>query len=475
MGRLSSESSKSSSASPGVGPSAALPVLIARLHSNSLLNFFEFTQSRQVLTIYGPSFDCLYYNPPPPPPSHLYHAHNAAPPPAVSTIYRDRADYIHTLGNLTTLVFKYVDFQLVSLQLPLIRQRMSKLRHLRLVANNLHSLYQLDDLALLAPTPPPPPNAYGHTSNSSGASSSHLESVTLSLNSVADSQLYRRYMLSILTINVLQVKDAVSATSPAWSPQRSSRASRGSMAASTSGAHALTTLDGRAVTDDEVWESWCAFGRTHRAKYVLNAPLVMPTSAGHQLVASRWLEMIGEISLAHHGGAAALGTAANPLHTVAVPSSGVPAASMITLPLRPVAAPAAARKQAKRAVEDALSRALSAAQHARAFESAWSHAVHGADGVVATTVSDLRRSGGREALVADAPDAHPLVALAAAASLHPSPHPSHLSHTSSASSLHRLQHDKTRMMKAYLASANPTAQLASSAAAAAAAQRRRRG
>jgi hypothetical protein len=129
----SSSGSAAPAAPVAASNSASLNALLQRLHQNQLLNFFEFTASRSVLTIYGPSFDCLYFTP------HggaVGGASGAGGGGGGASIYRDRQDYLHTLGHIHTLIFKMVDWQLVALHVPLLRARLNKLKHIILVANH---------------------------------------------------------------------------------------------------------------------------------------------------------------------------------------------------------------------------------------------------------------------------------------------------------------------------------------------------
>lgn len=456
MRAVASEQAKGSSTGGGVGASgsvSSLSVLLGRLQSNSLLNFFEFQSSRSILTVYGPSFDCLYWNPPLPSPTGVGYI--------AGSIYRDKQDYLHTLGSLTSLSFKCVDFQLVALQLPLVRARCPKLKHLQLCANNIHALYQLDDLALFAPTAPlaPLPSNPLLASFSPASSVTPLETMTLQQNAIAESPLYRRYLVSVLTMNLLQRKDGPATTGGGgvlFTSLRSANSNAAPRASiSTTGVPMVTTLDGRPVTEDEMASAWQTFNVWHREKYALNPPPLAPPSAAPVAAASRWLEQLCDLSVHHHGGPAALGTAANALY---MPTTGTATAassassiypSALPLPLRPVGAPATARRGAKKLVEELISRAIGEAAHQRAFEAAWTTVVlDGERGAVAKAVLGVKATLAQDAtaaLHADSRGDYPPTSGAASAV-----GPTAMGPSSSASALHR---DKTRMMKLFNTSA----------------------
>jgi hypothetical protein len=373
--------SKPASSAAANGRVSALPSLLAQLQSNSLLNFFEFTSQRAHLSIWGPSFDCLYFHAP-------AAAQFGAPVLTSQGIYRDRADYLATLAGLQTITFRCVDFQLLALHLPLMRQRMTRLRSITLVHNNCHSLWQLDQLAVLAPA------AAGAVTSSSGFQTawpaSALESVVIRHNAVTALPLYRRYLVSLLCMNASPQSSTAQATASVHSPRSSARgASRSSSTASS--LLQLQQLDGKPISDHEVREANAAFAAFHAAKYALDLPAASASSATSSTssgqsstpVSSRWMELLYETSVATAGGLTALGTAANPLHAVHWNLAHFGSASSLPLPpVRPVATTPQARKHARKLVDELLSGATHAANAQRDFDDAWEEALHGQGGVL---------------------------------------------------------------------------------------------
>ena len=416
MEAVAAESSK------GIAVSvSSLPTLLGHLHSNALLNFFEFTNARSQLCIWGPSFDCIYYHAP------LASAGMLQP----TGIYRDRADYTHTMSNLLSLTLRNVDWSLVSLHLPLLRQRATKLRHLTLEDNNISSLWQLDTLAILAPT------AAAHASNTG------LESVNIKNNAVCEAPLYRSYLISLLAMN------AVSVPAAANTPRNAlSRLIPRSVSTS------LQRVDGVPVTDREILAAVDSFAAMHRAKYFLSPPLTgASASSSDKHVTSKWMEMLYESSIAAAGGAGALGTAANPLHTVSF-ASPFPCASCIPLPIhRPLVVSPAARRSSKKLVEELLCGAMDSATRSRDFDHAWSEAVHGQGGVVEQWLTQMDAAGSGVA----ADDA---AATASVPSVSPSSSPS-LAPRLTTSAIHsRATLDKVRLMRLFHSTPNPSAILA---------------
>jgi len=337
--------SKPASSAAANGRVSALPSLLAQLQSNSLLNFFEFTSQRARLSIWGPSFDCLYFHTPAAAPF-------GAPVLTSQGIYRDRADYLSTLAGLQTITFRCVDFQLLALHLPLMRQRMTRLRSITLVHNNCHSLWQLDQLAVLAPAAAAMPSSGSQTPWPAIA----LESVVIRHNAVTALPLYRRYLISLLCMNAAPQSSTAQATTAVHSPRSSARgASRGSTASSLL---QLQQLDGKPISDQEVRESHVAFAAFHAAKYALDFPASTVSSSATSStrsgqsstpVSSRWMELLYETSVATAGGLTALGTAANPLHAVHWNSAHFGSPSSLPLPpVRPVATTPQARKHARK-------------------------------------------------------------------------------------------------------------------------------
>lgn len=428
MDAVAAESAKGVVSSNAASVSS-LPTLLGHLHSNALLNFFEFTSARSQLCIWGPSFDCLYYHAPVTSAGMLM----ALQP---SGIYRDRADYTHTLSNLLSLTLRNVDWSLVSLHLPLLRQRATKLRHLTLEDNNISALWQLDPLAMLAPTA------------ASQAASTGLESVTIKSNAVCEAPLYRSYLISLFAMN------AVTASASTSTP-RNPISRLVSRLVSTS----LQRVDGVAVTDREILASVDSFASLHRSKYFLPPPLVggaganTSPSSSDKFVSSKWLEMLYESSIAAAGGAAALGTAANPMHTVSF-ASPFPAASCLPLPIhRPLVVSPAARRSSKKLVEELLGGAMDSAARSREFEQAWTEAMHEDGGVIEQWMAQIDAaaigsSSDAAASVPGAPSVAPLSSPSAAPRL-------------TASAVHsRATLDKVRLMRLFHSTPNPSAILA---------------
>lgn len=428
MQAVAAESNKAGPGSAATPPSstsiAALSSLLSQLHINALPNFFEYTQQRQILSIWGPSFDCLYFKAP----------SSAAYGQAIPSIYRDRTDYIHTMANIQTLVFRCVDFQLLQLHLPLIRQRMTKLRHLILSNNNLHALWQLDALAMLAPCA---------ASTGTGVNSfpaSHLESVSIDHNSVCELPLYRSYLISILCINALQLPPH---------PSSSILASQSPPAPVATGVSPISQLDGESVSDEEVLEAWHAFGALHRAKYCM---LPSSSTTYHH---SKWIEVLWELSIAQAGGLSALGTAANPLSFFPW-HAAIPSPSCHPLPLRPVSSSSNARKNAKKLVDELCNAAIASTHCRRQFESSWEEMVGGAGGAIDSWLEEMQRAPIIKSDENAVNDETRGSSLTIPSTLHPSPSSTTLAHQQ----LYRLAMDKTKLMKLFNSSSYPTAQIA---------------
>jgi len=219
-------------------------------------------------------------------------------------------------------------------------------------------------------------------------------------------------------------------------------------------------LDEQAVSDREIHEACAAFGALHRAKYLLDPSAAL---GPHQGASSKWMEMLYESSITTAGGAAALGTAANPLQGV-VWAHAFPSASCIPMPLRPVTASAGARKHAKRLVDELIEGAMGAADAQRAFDDAWEEALHGEGGLVHEWVA-LHQTDPQAAATAASGTADTFVRSATHGAAPNTAAPT------LAQQQQRTAQDKTRLMHAFNASSNPTG---AAAMAAAAAQARRK-
>jgi hypothetical protein len=168
--------------------------------------------------------------------------------------------------------------------------------------------------------------------------------------------------------------------------------------------------------DDNHTHSYATHSHSNPSMHTHAVTETLLAQAFGTTVMQRWSDLLNEVTLATHGGAAAMGTAANSLFVPAPPSlaaittapaaisgsslsaagagfGGASAPLAIAAPLvRPVIAPSAQRRAAKKMVDDIVVAALARVKVERHFEAEWNRHTTQDDAPLVRTLRSLAPS-----------------------------------------------------------------------------------